>query len=254
MLCDALKEYVDENNKIDVKLVNYILYQNQVIINELRDKVVILSKHVDVLNRLSATTCIDKQSNENTEAFNSTGKQIKHTDGKPKTLSKNPTDVNPTNADISRRLKSTELESNSTLTNNVTNNKLRFNENSENNINNGTEETWAQMTSRRKQRKPEVIGTKGVNGEKLKGVSKTISLHVCRLIPNAEEEDVIEYLKPTCPVLSCLKLNSRQPDIYSSFKVDIAEENLEIVLNPTIWPAKARVRRFFHQRPRIDEG
>ncbi|PSN43611.1 hypothetical protein C0J52_16373 [Blattella germanica] len=162
LLCDALKEYVDENNKIDVKLVNYILYQKQVIINELRDKVVILSKHVDVLNRLNATTCIDKHSNENTEAFNSSGKQIKHIEAKPKTLSKNPTDVNPTNADISRRLKSTELESNSTLTNNVTNNKLRFNENSENNINNGTEETWAQVTSRRKQRKPEVIGTKGV--------------------------------------------------------------------------------------------
>ncbi|PSN36638.1 hypothetical protein C0J52_22293 [Blattella germanica] len=247
MLCDALKEYVDENNKIDVKLVNYILYQNQVIINELRDKVVMLSKHVDVLNRLSATTCVDNHSNENTEAFSSSGKQIKPIEAKSKTLSKNPTNVNATYADVSRRIKSTELESNSTLPTNITKNKLRFNENSENNINNRTEEneTWAQVTSRRKQRKPEVIGTKGVNGDKLKGVSKTISLHVCRLIPNAEEEDVIEYLKTTYPVLSCLKLNSRQPDIYSSFKVDIAEDNLEIVLNPTIWPAKARVRRFF---------
>ena len=36
MLCDALKEYVHENNKTDIKLVKYILNQKRVIIQELK--------------------------------------------------------------------------------------------------------------------------------------------------------------------------------------------------------------------------
>ncbi|KAJ4438121.1 hypothetical protein ANN_14060 [Periplaneta americana] len=49
-VCEALKDFADSNNKIDIRLVMYILQQKDVIINELREKNDILRKHNDLLS------------------------------------------------------------------------------------------------------------------------------------------------------------------------------------------------------------
>lgn len=84
---------------------------------------------------------------------------------------------------------------------------------------------------------------------KLKGVPKVISLHVYRLDPETTVENLIHYLKPSFPEVLCEKLNSKHPESYSSFKVNLYEEHLEQALDPNLWPRNCCVRRFLYMRP-----
>ncbi|KAJ4440930.1 hypothetical protein ANN_10779 [Periplaneta americana] len=56
MLHDALTEIADEKNKFDIKLIQYILNQKDLIISELRERIEILTKHVNLLNIHYQTT------------------------------------------------------------------------------------------------------------------------------------------------------------------------------------------------------
>lgn len=224
---EALKEYLDENNKIDIKIVKCILYQNQVIISELRDKVNLLNKHVDLLDKLNVKKNIEAASES---------QSIKCKSG----LNTERTAKDKTTVSTINLVSNTENKENSTgeIVNEISQNK----------------ESWSQVVARKKNNRPTIVGISGKVSDKVKGVSKPISLHVYRLTPDTEQNDIIQFLKPVLPVLSCEKLNSRQPEIYSSFKIDIAEEHSELAFNPNTWPAKACVRRFFHPRPRVADG
>lgn len=83
---------------------------------------------------------------------------------------------------------------------------------------------------------------------KLQGVPKTVSLHVYRLTPNTSVDQVVQFLKPHFPEVSCEKLASKYPDVYSSFKVNIFANNFDAAMDPTIWPNNACVRRFLYHR------
>ena len=118
-------------------------------------------------------------------------------------------------------------------------------------VNQVPSETWTDIVRRKR---PTVVGNSNKIEQtkvKLKGVPKSCSLHVYRLTPDTKCEDVIDFLKTKLEVLSCVKLDSKQPHIYSSFRVDIYEESLDIALNPDIWPINAHVRRFFHVPHRV---
>ena len=107
---------------------------------------------------------------------------------------------------------------------------------------------WTEVVRRNKAKRQEVVGKKTLEtNSRLRGVPKSISLHVYRLAPDTKIDEIVEYLKPTLPVLACEQLQSRNPLIYSSFKIDISDENLEVALNPDTWPDNACVRRFFSQ-------
>lgn len=76
-------------------------------------------------------------------------------------------------------------------------------------------------------------------------------IHVSRLSPTTNIEDLEKYVGSSIPGISCEKLNSRRPDIYSSFKIAIPFESLDQVMNPSFWPEGAAVKRFFLKR-RLD--
>ena len=108
-------------------------------------------------------------------------------------------------------------------------------------------ESWVNVV-RRKQKQLLVVGSNKSETvtTKIKGVPKTVSLHVCRLSPDTKTDELISYLKPKYPEVNCEQLNSKQPNLYASFKVDIFEENLTSALDPNNWPKDACIRRFFY--------
>lgn len=55
-LCDALSEIVDSNNKIDFRVVKYILNQKNAIIVELREKIRIMSHNAELLKQCSISS------------------------------------------------------------------------------------------------------------------------------------------------------------------------------------------------------
>ena len=87
-----------------------------------------------------------------------------------------------------------------------------------------------------------------IGNNKIEGVPKIISLHVYRLPPSTKSEDVLNFLKPKFPEAKCEPLSSRNPDLYSSFKVDIFINNFDLAMDPNIWPSNVCVRRFLHLR------
>ncbi|KAL3266452.1 hypothetical protein HHI36_010624 [Cryptolaemus montrouzieri] len=55
----------------------------------------------------------------------------------------------------------------------------------------------------------------------LKSIPRTSSIYIARLDPETKVEDLNLFLKDVVPVFDCVKLNSRQPELYSSFKLSV---------------------------------
>lgn len=66
--------------------------------------------------------------------------------------------------------------------------------------------------------------------------------------------ELVELLKPTFPEVSCEKLVSRHPELYSSFKVGIYEGNFGTAMDPALWPSNACIRRFLQLERRENRG
>ena len=119
-------------------------------------------------------------------------------------------------------------------------------------------ETWSQVAARTRHKQPTtIIGTNSKhnqNSSKVLGVPKTVSIHVCRISPVTAVNHVINYLKPKFPEVKCEQLESRQPEVNSSFRIEIFENNFKSAMDPEIWPENARVRRFFYPRRKQLEG
>lgn len=49
-------------------------------------------------------------------------------------------------------------------------------------------------------------------------------------------DDLREIGKPHFPEAVVISLNSKYPEIYSSFKVSVYRYNLNTAMNPAIWP------------------
>ncbi|KAG5897589.1 hypothetical protein JTB14_019537 [Gonioctena quinquepunctata] len=83
-----------------------------------------------------------------------------------------------------------------------------------------------------------------------KAIEKSCSLHVYKLKPSATSESLLEDIKGTFPEAKVEKIRSMRPDIYSSFKVDIDQSNLEKACDESVWPMGAHVNRFFWKKNR----
>ena len=107
------------------------------------------------------------------------------------------------------------------------------------------------MENRKKKRnnKPQPIVGSSSSPSVLKDVPKMASIHIYRLMPNTDTEEVTNHLKPVAPKVAVHKLNSRYPSKYSSFQLTVNFENREAVMNPAIWPSGTKLNRFFHLRP-----
>lgn len=94
------------------------------------------------------------------------------------------------------------------------------------------------------------MGNNEGNTGSLRGVPKMTALHVYRLDPSTSTEHLLNFLSPQYPEVTCEKLQSRHPELYSSFKVNIYEEHAEAALNPDNWPKNACIRNFLYLAPR----
>lgn len=110
------------------------------------------------------------------------------------------------------------------------------------------------MVSNKKHRDRRVIIGNGLHSQNLsniRGVEKYVFLHVYRLEPKTKGEDLCKFLKPHFPEVMCEELNSKHPELYSSFKVKISEFNFESAMDPSKWPKNACVRRFLMFRKKV---
>lgn len=71
-----------------------------------------------------------------------------------------------------------------------------------------------------------VVGQNKDN-EGIQGVPKFVSLHVTRLAPKTEPEELKQFLKDKFPEVTCESLVSKHPYMYKSMKVSISQENLK---------------------------
>lgn len=82
----------------------------------------------------------------------------------------------------------------------------------------------------------------------IRAVPKLGYVHVYRLDPNTREETVSNYIKSIVPDSKCEILTSKFPDVYASFKVTLPLNDVDKIMNPSVWPVGTRVSRFFHRR------
>lgn len=107
-------------------------------------------------------------------------------------------------------------------------------------------EKWTTVMKKKKSKKLNVIVGSNKENSTVKGVGKFCYLHVYRLAPSMKSDDIINYLKSVnISDVQCEQLNSRFPDIYSSFKVSAPAKYLEDLTKPETWPEGVCVNRFF---------
>lgn len=70
-------------------------------------------------------------------------------------------------------------------------------------------------------------------------------LHVTRLSPETTITDLQDFLSQHSTDVTIEKLNSKKPEVYSSFKITLPSGQLDKVMNPTFWPSGVAVNRFF---------
>ncbi|CAG9825656.1 unnamed protein product [Phaedon cochleariae] len=106
---------------------------------------------------------------------------------------------------------------------------------------------WTTVNHRKK-RSELLVGTNSLSNSSLKGIPKTMVLHVSRLNPNTTTEDLKSFLKPNFPEVVCENWKSIVPEIYALFKVTIYDKNSQKAMESSVWPEDAHVQRFFFSK------
>ncbi|KAK9871499.1 hypothetical protein WA026_012870 [Henosepilachna vigintioctopunctata] len=79
----------------------------------------------------------------------------------------------------------------------------------------------------------------------IKGIKQLSHTHICKLDPNLKEQDIIQHVKANgINDVQCIKLDSRKPDEYSSFRISVPKNDTEKLRNADIWPEGVIVSPF----------
>ncbi|KAJ8911696.1 hypothetical protein NQ315_017149 [Exocentrus adspersus] len=112
---------------------------------------------------------------------------------------------------------------------------------------------WTNVKHKRSNKKRNiVIGSNKNTPVTISAVPRIVWLHVCRLDPQTTEANLREALVANFPEIICEKIESRYPDLYSSFKVSILEKHFDKSMCPDMWPEGACISKFFMRRRRIN--
>lgn len=103
------------------------------------------------------------------------------------------------------------------------------------------------VASSRRVLKP-IVGTSTSSNLKVVPKEHVAHLHVSRLSPSTTNDELKDFFGELIPNVTCEKLISRRPEIYSSFKVTLPAELLQKVLDPNFWPEGVAVNKFFMKR------
>lgn len=98
---------------------------------------------------------------------------------------------------------------------------------------------------RRRNNQLDIIKGTSKDDSEIKGVAKYHHFHVYRLEPSMTTEKLVNYIKSkNISEVTCDKLSSKYPDVYSSFKVSVPETFASQVTLPETWPEGVCVNRF----------
>lgn len=241
---DAM-ETISVDDKIDIRIFKYIIKQKDLIIEELNDKIKMLSEQLGNQKTDATKTLVEDKKTINEPCVSLTQTQpvaaiTKH----PKDLKKSKNtnkisteDMNSEILEIQTKLqcdKYINLDTSSGLCEEVVE----------------TDKKW--MTVERNKhssnrRKNLVVGN--FSGQSnVEGIEKCLNLHVHNLKPDTTEDQLQTFLSKSFPGVTCVKLNSKYPEKYSSFKVSISKNFTDSIKNPSCWPKNAYVRYFLHRR------
>lgn len=112
---------------------------------------------------------------------------------------------------------------------------------------NETSSGWNLYQRRRKRRF--VVGKNTTStGIQIQTVPKYTHLHVTRLSPTTTADELQRLLSTNFPGVQCEAHSSRYPEIYSSMKVTIRQDDLRNAWKSEIWPSGAIVSRFLMKK------
>lgn len=103
-------------------------------------------------------------------------------------------------------------------------------------------------------RRNTIIYGKGNDDSTFKGVVRYVNYHVFRCPLEMSTSDIIAYLNSkNIPDVKCETMKSKNPEIYTSFKVAVPVNHIEAFENPNIWPEYVGIdryrNRFLLQKP-----
>ncbi|CAH1101751.1 unnamed protein product [Psylliodes chrysocephalus] len=70
-----------------------------------------------------------------------------------------------------------------------------------------------------------------------RNISNEKHYHVTNLEPEIDTTKLSDYLKKFAPNIQVQKLNSRQPEVYSSVKITVPSDESDKILNSEVWPS-----------------
>lgn len=114
-------------------------------------------------------------------------------------------------------------------------------------------EPWKSVSYRkpRKIQQQTVVGSKNISG--LKSVPKFVDLHVYRLDPSTTVETLTNHLIKEFAEVKCVKMVSKYPDQYASFKVSVYQNNFSKIMCADQWPQGVCINKFFQVRQRVPQ-
>lgn len=103
---------------------------------------------------------------------------------------------------------------------------------------------WQQV----KRRSRRFLVGRNEENDQVKAVPKFVSFHVSRLLPGTKPENLKSLLEHHFSEVTCEEHRSKHPEIYTSMKVTIKQEDLRNAWKKEVWPRGALVSRFFIRR------
>ncbi|CAG9816525.1 unnamed protein product [Phaedon cochleariae] len=228
---DAMED-ITSTGKLHSKMFIYIIKQKDCLINELQDKIRILNAQIELLNKINSAIHIDENSIHNKPSANKKDEDKVSKKIVPipdKNIGNSINNQNKTKTRAMTRIPEDTPQqfysvASSSQTSGITPNTLSSALNEVNTkstmekyININKEEEWKTVHTRKKPRRNSIVGNN--TDDKIKGVPKYVFLHVCRVDPVTTQQDLKDQLKKHFPEVTCELLTSKQPTIYSSFKV-----------------------------------
>lgn len=256
---DAVDGLSGSERKVDIAIFNYILKQKDIIISDLRDQIKILNTHIDKLNSSGVMhkKVIDKEQERKTDTKKTNVIISKNNnDNKSKHISCNQTpSTSEDTGCVNKPSHITKAQVAVAVEEAETQRKCKEYINIDRNNKSNNDGEWKKIVKKRRNKSPLVIGNSiESNSVFLKGVPKMITLHVYKLDPDTEAENLKKFLEPNFPEVICDTINPRHPDLYSSFKVSILEENFQKAMDPSKWPKNACVSRFLYLMKREERN
>lgn len=212
---NMLKGITDNEGKIDINIFKYIIRQKDCIIAELREKVKLLTQHVELLTMVKDGSSLKQMKIDTSPKCDSNIKVVQTTNENPGTST---------------------VGSNSDPSNGSDINKVSF----------ADVVKGRKMKTGKQHQKLAFCGTSAVSNLKvISKVSRNKAVFVSRFAPDVTESEINQYLRSrNLKPIKVTRLKTKH-DSYASFHVEIDEQNFGSVFSAECWPEGCFVSEFY---------